>query len=51
MLTNGLRPDGPLPRSSARNVFCIFLIARFSDSLTVGFDDLLLLCVNWKVFR
>jgi hypothetical protein len=35
----------------ALRVFCSFLIARFSDSLTVGLNDLLLLGVNGKVFR
>ena len=34
-----------------RNVFCSFLSARFSDSFTVVLDDLLLIRVNWKVFR
>jgi hypothetical protein len=31
--------------------FCSFLGARFSDSFTVVLDDLLLIRVNWKVFR
>jgi hypothetical protein len=34
-----------------RNVFCSFLGARFSDSVTVVPDDFLLFRVNWKVFR
>jgi hypothetical protein len=51
MPANDLVRDGLLPRSSAPQPLRHFLIARFGDSFTVVLDDLLLLCVNWKVFR
>jgi hypothetical protein len=36
--------------TALRNAFCRFLSARYSDRFAV-LDDLLLLRVNWNVFR